>query len=60
MTNEMDMPLNKVGIMVKVFANFSGDWDSIQCRVIPKTQKMLLDVSLLNTRHFMVQIEKKE
>ena len=35
--------------MVRVFANGLGDWGSIPGRVIPKTQKMVLDASLLNT-----------
>ena len=34
--------------MVRVFANGPGDLSSISCRVIPKTQKMVLDASLLN------------
>ena len=28
-----------VGIMVRVFANDPGDWNSISGRVIPKSQK---------------------
>ena len=35
-------------IMVRVFANGLGDWGSIPDWVIPKTQKMVLDSSLLN------------
>ena len=35
----------------EVFTNGSGDLSSIPGRVIPKTQKMVLDASLLNTRH---------
>ena len=38
-----------IGIMVRVFANGPGDLDSVSGRVIPKTQKMVLDASLLNT-----------
>ena len=34
------------------FANGPGDLDSIPGRVIPKTQKMVLDASLLNTHHY--------
>ena len=33
----------KIGLMCRVFANGSGDWGSIPGRVIPKTQKMVLD-----------------
>ena len=32
-----------IGLMSKVFANGLGDWGSIPDRVIPKTQKMVLD-----------------
>ena len=35
--------------MVRVFANGPGDLGSIPGRVIPKTQKMVLDATLLNT-----------
>ena len=36
--------------MVRVFDNDPGDLGSIPGRVIPKTQKIVLDASLLNTR----------
>ena len=42
--------------MVKVFANGPGDLGSIPGWVIPKTQKMVLDASLLNTQHYKVWI----
>ena len=45
--------------MIRVFANGSGDLDSIPGRVIPKTQKMILDASLLNTQHYKVRIKGK-
>ena len=48
-----------ISIMVKVFANGPGDRGSIPGRVIPKTQKMVLDISLLNTQHYKVQIKGK-
>ena len=35
------------------------DLGSIPGRVIPKTQKMVLDASLLNTQHYKVRIEGK-
>ena len=38
-----------IGLMSRVFANGRGDWGSIPGRVIPKTQKMVLDATLLNT-----------
>ena len=36
-----------------------GDQDSIPGRVIPKTQKMVLDTALLNTQHYKVRIKGK-
>ena len=36
-----------------------GDCGSISGRVIPKTQKMVLDTSLLNTQHYKVCIKGK-
>ena len=44
--------------MVRVFANDSGNQGSI-IRVIPKTQKMILDDSLLNTQHYELWIKGK-
>ena len=35
--------------MIRVFANVPGDLGSIPGHVIPKTQKMVLDATLLNT-----------
>ena len=55
-------PLTKlpdIGIMVRVFTNVPGDLGSISGRVIPKTQKMVLDASLLNTQHYKVRIKGK-
>ena len=48
-----------IDMMVNVFANGPGDRSSIPARVIPKTQKMILDASLLNTQHYKVQIKYK-
>ena len=48
-----------IGLAVRVFANGPGDLRSIPGRVIPKTLKMVLDVSLLNTQHYKVQIKGK-
>ena len=45
--------------MVKVLANGSGDLGSIPGRVIPKTQKMVLDSTFLNTQHYKVRIKGK-
>ena len=45
--------------MSKVFANGPEKRDSIPGRVIPKTQKMVLDAALLNTQHYKVRIKGK-
>ena len=46
-------------IMSSVFAIGPGDRSSIPGRVLLKTQKMVLDASLLKTRHYMVRIMYK-
>ena len=48
-----------IGLMSKVFANSLGDWGSIPSRVLPKTQKMVLDAVLLNAQHYKVRIKGK-
>ena len=48
-----------IGQMSSVFANGPGDWGSIPGQVIPKTQKMVLDTTLLNTQHYKVKIKGK-
>ena len=45
--------------MSRVFANGPGDWGSIPGWVIPKTQKIVLDATLLNTQYYKVQIKGK-
>ena len=45
----MQNGLNNIGLMCKVFSNYPGDRISIPGRVIPKTQKIILDAALLNT-----------
>ena len=45
--------------MSQVFANGLGDQSSIPGRVIPKTQKMALDATLLNNQHYKVRIKGK-
>ena len=42
-----------------LFANGPGDLGSIPSRVIPKTFKMVLDTSLLNTQQYNVCIKGK-
>ena len=53
------MYIADIGMMVRAFATGPGDLGSIPGRVIPKTQKMVLDASLLNTQHSKVQIKGK-
>ena len=48
-----------VSLMNTVFANGPGDQRSIQGRVMPKTQKMVRHVILLNTQHYKVWIKCK-
>ena len=48
-----------IGLMSRVFVNGPEDRGSIPGRVIPKTQKMLLDAALLNTQHYKVRIKGK-
>ena len=48
-----------LGPAVRVFANGPGDLGSIPGRVIPKTLKMELDTTLLNTQHYKVRFKGK-
>ena len=48
-----------IGINVKVFANGSADLGSIPGRVLPKTQKMVLDTSSLINQDYKLQIKGK-
>ena len=48
-----------IDLMSRVFANGLGDQGSIPGRVIPKTQKMVLDAAFLNTKHYNVRIKDK-
>ena len=43
----------------RLFANGPGERGSIPGRVIPKTLKIVLDTSLLNTQHYKVRIKGK-
>ena len=47
------------GSVGRVFANGPGDFVLIPGRVIPKTSKMVLDTSLLNTQQYKVHIKGK-
>ena len=50
---------NLISVEGRVFTNGPGDLGSIPGRVIPKTLKILLDTSLLNTQQYQVDIEGK-
>ena len=45
--------------MSRVFANGPGDLGSILGRVIPKTQKMVLDTALISTQNYKAGIKGK-
>ena len=61
LTNEITTSIYNwlIGLVGRVFANGRGDWGSIPGRVIPKTFKMVLDTSLLNTQQYKVRIKGK-
>ena len=48
-----------ISLMSRVFANGPEDLRSIPGHVIPKTLKMVLDTSLLNTQQYKVRITGK-
>ena len=48
-----------IGLMGRVFANGPVDRGSIPAQVIPKTQKMVLDATLLNTQRYKIWIKGK-
>ena len=48
-----------IGMMVRAFTNDPRDLRSTPGKVIPKTQKMVLDATLLNTQHYKVRIKGK-
>ena len=48
-----------IGLMSRVFTNGPGDQGTIPGRVMPKTQKMVLDAALLNTQHYKVRFKSK-
>ena len=53
------MQLMTRGLLGRVFTNEPGDVGSIPGRVIPKTLKMVLDTSLLNSQQYKVRIKGK-
>ena len=48
-----------IDLVGRVFTNSPKDPGSTPGRVIPKTLKMVLDASLLNTQHYKVRIKGK-
>ena len=46
--------ITTIGLIRRVFSNGLGDRGSILGRVIPKTQKMVLDGALLNAQDYKV------
>ena len=52
-------PSKLISMMVRVFTNGPRPWCSILDQIISKTQKMVLDASLLNTKHYKVWIKSK-
>ena len=48
-----------IGLVGWVFTDGLGDRGSIPGQVIPKTLKMVLDTSLLNTQQYKVHIKGK-
>ena len=48
-----------IGLVGRVSVNSLGDLGSIPAFVIPKTLKMVLDTSLLNTQQYKVRIKSK-
>ena len=52
-------PYRAIGLMSIEFVNGPGDRGSIPGRVIPKTQKIVLDAALLSTQYYKVRIKGK-
>ena len=48
-----------IGLVGRVFASGPGDQGSIPGRLVPKTIKMVLDATLLNTQHYKANIKGK-
>ena len=47
------------GLINRVFASGLEDQGSISGRVIPKTQKMVLDSAMISTHHYKLRIKGK-
>ena len=55
-----NLKINKlctIGLVGRMFANGLWDRGSISGQVIPKTQKLVHDATLLNTKHYKVRIK---
>ena len=50
---------HRIGLVGRVLANSPRDLGSIPSCVIPKTLKMVLDISLFNTQHYKLCIKGK-
>ena len=48
-----------IDLLSRVFANGPGELGSLPGRVIPKTQKMVLEAALLHTQLYKVRIKGK-
>ena len=48
-----------ISLVGRVSTNGQGNWGSILGRVIPETQKMVMDNTLLNIQHYKVHIKGK-
>ena len=58
-TYVLNVSIGFTGLAVRVFAKDPGNRGSNPGQDIPKTQKMVLDASLLNTQHYKVWIKCK-
>ena len=48
-----------IGLVSRVFTNGPGDLGSIPGHIIPKTLKVVLDTSMLNTQQYKIHIKGK-
>ena len=53
----MKIKLFNLALVSRVFTNGLENWGSISGRVILKTQKMVLNATLLNTQHNKLRIK---
>ena len=60
----LDSPSNYIynrpnGLAGRVFTNGLGKWATVPSQIMPESQKMVLDASLLNTQHYKIGIKSK-